>query len=278
MADFIVSTDWLNANLKNEKVIILDASIKPVTSLQENIVEEVIPGAKKFDLKNVFSDNKGKYEHTLPVPEVIIKGLQGLGINDDSIIILYDNQGVYSSPRAWFMIKSLGHREVYVLDGGLPNWTMNKLPTQTQHSISTIRGNFSGKEQYEFFCNAGYIEDCYSDINYKIFDARSKGRFLGVEAEPREGLKSGHIPGSHSFPFNTVLHNGSFLGKEALKAVFSEVVTLGQELVFSCGSGITSCVPAMAAMMVGYQKVKIYDGSWSEWGDVNNDFSVNSNL
>lgn len=277
MSSYTVSTHWLFSNMNNDKVIILDASVKPITGIV-NGVNGIIPKARRFDLKNVFSDRENKYDHMLPKPDVFIRELQRLGINNDSIIVVYDNQGVYSSPRAWFMIKDIGHKEVYVLDGGLPKWIENGFSTCTEYNTVPSAGNISVKDKPRFFCDANYLQEYYNNNRCKILDARSERRFLGVEPEPREGLKSGHIPGSVSLPFNKVIKDGTFLSCWELKTIFLNLANVNQQLIFSCGSGITSCIPAIAALIAGYDNIKIYDGSWSEWGDIQNNYPVTVDL
>ncbi|MUV03755.1 sulfurtransferase [Flavobacterium rakeshii] len=276
MSNYTVSSHWLFSNINNNNIIVLDASIKPVTGMANNI-DAIIPKAKRFDLKNVFSDKESKYDHMLPKPNMFINELQKLGINEDSVVVVYDNQGVYSSPRAWFMIKDIGHKEVYVLDGGLPKWIENGFSTCTEYTNVAVTGNISVKDKPRFFCDANYLQEHYNDNGCNVIDARSEGRFLGLEPEPREGLKSGHIPGSVSLSFNKVIKDGAFLDNRELKAMFSGLADINQELIFSCGSGITSCIPAMAALIAGYNNIKVYDGSWSEWGDTQNNYPVTLN-
>ncbi|WP_417365137.1 sulfurtransferase [Flavobacterium beibuense] len=276
MSNYTVSPHWLFSNIENDKLIILDASVKPITGTA-NSIDAIIPKAKRFDLKNVFSNRESKYDHMLPEPNMFIKELQKLGINEDSVIVVYDNQGVYSSPRAWFMIKDIGHKEVYVLDGGLPKWIENGFSTFAEYTTAAVTGNISVKDKPRFFCDANYLQEHYNNNSFKVIDARSEGRFLGLEPEPRDGLKSGHIPGSVSLPFNKVIKDGAFLDNRELKAMFSGLADVNRQLIFSCGSGITSCVSAMAALIAGYNNVKVYDGSWSEWGDTRNNYPVTLN-
>jgi len=150
MSNYTVSPHWLFSNIDNDKVIILDASVKPITGTA-NSIDAIIPKAKRFDLKNVFSNRESKYDHMLPKPNMFIRELQNLGVNDDSIIVVYDNQGIYSSPRAWFMIKDIGHKQVYVLNGGLPKWIENGFSTSAEYATVTVKGNISVKNKPRFF-------------------------------------------------------------------------------------------------------------------------------
>lgn len=278
-SEYIVSVEWLNSNIDNEKIVVLDASLKPITSKDENGDKNVvIPKTRKFDLKQVFCDKSSPFDHTLPDTVDFIKEMRFLGISDDSIIVVYDNQGIYSSPRAWFMIKSMGHKEIYVLNGGLPEW-INKGFRIIEYAKELYpKGNFSNRlnKQYFYFCDSTMVLNNIDNDQFKIIDARSERRFLGLELEPRPTLKSGHIPNSKNLPFEKVLNNGKFKDIQELKNIFSDNINKNNTLVFSCGSGVTSCITALAAQISGHNKVLVFDGSWSEWGDPNSKFPISN--
>lgn len=279
-SEYIVSVEWLNSNLDNDKLIVLDASLKPITSKDENGNNKnvVIPTARKFDLKNAFSDTSSLFDHTLPKPTDFIKEMRSLGISDDSIIVVYDNQGIYSSPRAWYMIKSMGHKNTYVLNGGMPAWINKGLPVIDYAEKTYAQGDFSNKVNtgFGYFCDTDVVLNSINNSQNKIIDARSEKRFYGLEPEPRPTLKSGHIPNSINLPFDKVLDNGNFKNTEELKGIFSKIVTENNKLIFSCGSGVTSCIIALAAQISGYKQISVFDGSWSEWGDENSKFPIST--
>lgn len=272
-SNFIVSADWLATNLGMKKLVLLDASMKPVTQIADQKSEGLIPNSIKFDLKE-FSDETSSYSHTLLSRGTSITKIRDLGINDDSFIVIYDNVGAYSSPRVWYMLKDFGHKDVYVLDGGLPSWCQAGYPIVEGWLLPSEKGNFSDRAVPLLFCDSQEVLSYLNDDKVSIVDARSAGRFHGIEAEPRANLKAGHIPNSTNLPFENVLSNGKFKSKEQLEAIFSSLKLDNELLIFSCGSGITSCIVALAAQMIGHKNVRIYDGSWTEWGDVNNSFPI----
>lgn len=276
MSEYIVSADWLQVNLQNEKLIVLDASLKPITSKEGSAGYEdmVIPKTRKFDLKQAFSDAANPIDHTLPSVSGFVKEMNNLGISDDSIIIIYDNQGVYSSPRAWYMIKSLGHKEVYVLDGGLAAWLEKGFPVVKYENATYVKGDFSDRSDKDYFCNSEYILENLDNPHFLIIDARSENRFHGLEPEPRPNLKLGHIPNSINLPFHKVLNNGKYKSFEELCRLFLDLKSKDTTLIFSCGSGVTACITALAAQMAGYTKTIIYDGSWSEWGHESSTYPI----
>lgn len=269
-----VSTDWLQAHLHDEKLIVLDASMVPVGQSKSVEVDALIPHSIRFDLKSEFSDANSRYSSTLLPENVFIAKMQALGISDDSVIVVYDSEGVYSSPRAYYMIRALGHREVYVLDGGLPAWLLENRPVVQDYLLPKPLGNFSKRAGQAYFCGADEVLTFIQGKDRNIVDARSTNRFLGLEAEPRAGLALGHIPSSKNLPYTEVLANGKLKSEETLRSLFSELELNDKPLVVSCGSGITACIVAMAAERAGMHDVLIYDGSWSEWGDVENAFPI----
>ncbi|MFK8037654.1 MAG: sulfurtransferase [Crocinitomicaceae bacterium] len=261
----IVSAEWLNNNLNESKLIILDASIYADRS-ENFIIDQIsIPNAILFDLRKDFIDDTSKFPNTIPSAEKFEKNCQKLGINKESTIITYDNRGVFTSPRAWWLFKSMGHESVYVLNGGLPAWRKEDFQLSNLKTKGNIEGDF--KVQYQ----RGNIQK-YKDMlaisennSYCIIDARSEDRFNGVEAEPRPALKSGHIKNSGNLPYSKVLKNGFYRTKEELTILFSKLDVENKKLVFSCGSGITACIILLAAELVLDNEKSIYDGSWTEW-------------
>ena len=266
MANTIVNSKWLLENLYNKNLVILDASPKSnksgLTSESENTF---ISNARHFDLAKDFIDTKAEFPNTFPSEHQFNANSQKLGINQDSIIVVYDNLGVYTSPRVWWMFQSMGHENVFVLDGGLPEWLKNGSPTSDKLREDYERGNFQGKIDKEVIKDFQFIQENASSNTSLVIDARSKGRFEGTAPEPREGLKSGAIPYSINIPFQEVLKDGCLKSKEELKEIFKEVISNKQPKVFSCGSGLTACIILLAAKHIGISDLHIYDGSWTEW-------------
>ena len=266
----LVSVSWLKNNLDNPNLIILDATIKKVTSDDKTaVINKIIPGARFFDIKGMFSDKETNVPNMLPSPEVFEQGCQSLGIQHNSQIVIYDQLGIYSSPRVWWMFKAMGFHNVAVLDGGLPAWIDANYPLEDLNSYTDIpyeKGNFKAAFKPNHVVSQEDVYAIMHNPDVLILDARSHGRFIGTEPEPRQDLKSGHIPGSISLPYTEVLVNGKMKSVEELKSIFTALDIGNKKLIFSCGSGITACIILLAAEISGYSNLSVYDGSWSEWG------------
>lgn len=263
----LVSADWLNENFSNEKLIILDATLpKPASSLSKNPNAHLqIKGACYFDIDHAFSKKAIDLPHMMCDSIQFEQEARSLGINKDSLLVVYDQHGVYSSPRAWWMIRSMGHENVAVLDGGLPEWVDKGYPTESKQ-IHIRNGNFNARFSDQCFVNSAFVFDTIDDPEVLVIDARSRGRFDGKEPEPRPGLRSGHIPNSTSLPFTEVIEGYRMKSNEELERILSNYNLEGKKLVFSCGSGLTACIILLAAHLTGYEDLTVYDGSWSEWG------------
>jgi thiosulfate/3-mercaptopyruvate sulfurtransferase len=266
----LVSTDWLKSHLNDPNLIILDASMSENKSgKSSNLGDVQIINARFFDLKNSFSDKGNSLPNMLPEEASFTAACQDLGINADSLIIVCDNLGVYSSPRVWWMFKAMGHESVAVLDGGLPKWIEQGFPTEPIHKSTYSKGTFSAKFRPSMVKNAAQILKNIDQNVALVIDARSAGRFCGIEPEPRKDLKGGHIPGSLNLPFTEVLKDGQFLPKEDLKLIFENLQLKDRSLVFTCGSGLTACIILLASQLVQKNTTAVYDGSWTEWGQLN---------
>ncbi|GGE98551.1 thiosulfate/3-mercaptopyruvate sulfurtransferase [Chishuiella changwenlii] len=262
----IITAQELHQNLNNSSFIILDCTIDKVgqSIAKENL--ETIPMARFFDLEGKFSDHLNSLPHTLVSEDIFTKEAQALGINKNSVIVCYDRWGTYSSPRVWWMFKTMGHENVFVLNGGLPEWKKCHFSTELSHFISTENGDFVADFQTDWYADKQIMLNIINDDSKIIIDARSEGRFNGVAPEPREGLRSGHIPTSKNLFFENVLDGEKFKSKEELISIFDNLSNRTKENAFSCGSGITASILALAFTIAGFDKVKVYDGSWSEWG------------
>lgn len=273
--DLLLTTSIYNITpeLESQKplinLIILDASIPPVGKMHkpENQWPAFsIPNAQRFDLNKNFSDLSNSLPHTMPNSEHFQKEANALGITNDTQIIIYDDQGIFSSARAWYMFRSMGHKNVAVLDGGLPAWIESDFSLSSAKSFSSKVGNFIPNFCKEFFCNSQDIHKQLDSGENIIVDARASDRFEGRVAEPRKGIRSGHIPTSVNLPFSDLLKNGMLLPKDILKEEFRKINSQDKPMIMSCGSGVTACVLALTADICGYQQLKVYDGSWADWG------------
>ncbi|MEL0609819.1 sulfurtransferase [Vibrio echinoideorum] len=250
-------------------LIILDASIEfQIPSESEKIKGQMIPGAIRFDYDKDFCNKHTLLPHMFPTENHFNARAQEIGINQDSTIVVYDNSGTFASPRAWWMFMAMGHNNVYILDGGLPAWIEAGYATDTNYKADAPIGNFEGKIQDNYFVNAQQTQSYSDNKSANILDARSQARFDSEVPEPREGLRSGHIPNSVCLPFAQVLNAGKLKSKNELIDIFSTLdLNPSQPMFFSCGSGVTACIILLAAKLAGYSgEMGVYDGSWTEWG------------
>ncbi|WP_246202699.1 3-mercaptopyruvate sulfurtransferase [Fulvivirga lutimaris] len=262
----VVSAAWLKDNLHDPDLVILDASLKVNVSGKKSDYDGIkIPGARFFDLEGEFSDNASGLPHTLPSEAAFEQASQKLGINNNSKIVVYDNMGIYTAPRVWWMYKVMGHKNVAVLDGGLPGWAQASYPTEpiTAHKIAI--GNFKAKLDTSQVKSVVDVKGNLDSQEFVVIDARSAGRFNGTEPEPRAGLRGGHIPNSLSVPFQDLIDDGHFKSKEELTEIFESLGVRDQPLVFSCGSGVTACVTLLGSEGILNNPKAVYDGSWTEW-------------
>ena len=268
MNSSLVSPQWLHSHLSDPDLVILDATIKKVGGIDapENIRNLRIPGALLFDLKNVFIDLKSELPNTMPSPKKFEKGCEELGITSDSKVIVYDKHGIYSSPRAWWIFRTMGHHSVAVLNGGLPYWIESGFETEKITDIHVHKGGLSAVYNNERICDSQFVNQIRNHEDYLILDARSEGRFFGTEPEKRENLRGGHIPNSRSLPYSKIVNDGKMIGLNDLTKIYNQINPNKKKLVFSCGSGITACVIALGAELAGHSMGTVYDGSWSDWG------------
>lgn len=262
----LVSTSWLKQNLSNPNLVILDASIsKNIAGKAFESSDDIIPGARRFDLKTVFLDTTSPFPNTVPNPEDFQYQCQKLGINEDSEIVVYDNAGIYTSPRAWWLFKIMGHDNISVLNGGLPDWVANGYSTVKDYKTAFEHGNFKVNFNAEAVISFEQITHNCKTQDFVIVDARSTGRFNGRKKEPRVDLQSGHIPNAINIHYQEVLEKGKFKSELDLKSLFDKKCQGKQNLVYSCGSGITACIVLLASNLAYAKNLKVYDGSWTEW-------------
>lgn len=265
----LVTTEWLAENFNDGSVVVLDASVPPVVpgyvSINDGEIFRAIPGARRFDYDKVICEPNSHLPHMMPSAELFEEKVRGVGVNKDSFIVVYDDVGLYASPRAWWMFKAMGHEQVAVLNGGLPKW-INEGRTVVKSYTKARLGNFNATLDREFFCDLEVVLKALDDPGCEILDARSKGRFRGIAPEPRPGVRGGHMPNAKNLPFSQVLKGDEMKSAKELIDIFSEMATKNQRLITSCGSGITACILTLAASVAGYQKLSVYDGSWAEWG------------
>lgn len=262
----VINVKELQTIINNPKLVLLDCSIDKVGKKLIEIEFELIPNSHFLDIEHRFSDKKSELPHTLVDVKTFTKEAQLLGIDSDSIIVCYDRWGVYSSPRGWWMFKTMGFENVYVLNGGINAWKKQQLHTVKTYKIPEYLGNFEAKFNEKWLANVNDVLDAIEQTSTKIIDARSSARFLAEVDEPRPGLRKGHIKNAANIPFEVVLNNSYFKSDEELKSIF-EYYANYEETIYSCGSGITASILALANHQINpTQTTKVYDGSWAEWG------------
>ena len=267
----LVETEWLEKNLDNVKII--DCSWHMPQTKRNGFDEykkQHIPKAIFFDL-----DNNSRKNTNLPHMLIEInnwdKIVSKMGIKNDDKIIIYDNSDVVSSCRCWFNFIYYGHdpKLIHVLNGGLEKWIKEK--RKITNNLTDIQiSNYKSFEKKELVKNKKLIDENINIQKFKVIDGRSKERFQGKVSEPRKGLRSGNIKNSFCIPFNLCLNEDkTFKNKEELKNIFQTCLKNINEknIVFSCGSGVTACVLALAYSLINDKyRPCIYDGSWAEYG------------
>lgn len=232
-------------------------------------VTKGIAGAHVADLEGDFSDHSQPLPHTKPAD---LPGLlEGCGISDDTTVVVYDAQRGSFAPRVWWLLKVAGVENSFLLDGGLKSWLDAGQPLGDLVAPSA-RGTLSVAGNPDLLIDAPEV----ANGERLVVDARAAKRFNGEVEEPRPGLRRGHIPGAVNLPFMKVYdkETSKFLPAEELKALFESVVGDRRDLTFSCGSGVTACVLAAAAGLAGYTDLKVYEGSWSDWGREDSGYPV----
>ena len=267
---FLVSTEWLEANLTSPDLKVVDASYflpNEDRDARKEYEEEHIPGAVFFDL-DAIKDPESPLPHMLPPPEVFSAKVRKLGLGDGNRIVVYDRRGLMSAPRVWWTFRAFGAREVMVLDGGLPKWKAEGRPLD-DHPVLPMERHFTARLNTTLVRDLEQMQRNLESRREQVVDARASARFDGSAEEIRPGLRSGHIPGSRSLPFTELCDpsDGTLLPDAELRAKFEAAgLDLSRPIVTTCGSGVTAAVLSLALAELGKQDAALYDGSWTEWG------------
>jgi thiosulfate/3-mercaptopyruvate sulfurtransferase len=268
--DPLVSTDWLAAHSGDSRIKIIDASFKMPGILplpKDDYLASHLPGAVFFDVDAV-SDHSNPLPHMFPNAEQFGRDVGGLGISNDDTVVLYDSGGWVAAPRVWWMFLSFGHQNVRILNGGLKKWRAEGRKVESGE-VTPKPANFKATFDPSYTRNVEQMVANLGSRAEQVLDARANERYQGKVPEPRPGLRSGHIPGSLSVPYNQLFDasTGAMKPLDELRAVFASAgVKLDAPIVTSCGSGVSALVLTLALYRLGVRGSALYDGSWTEWG------------
>ena len=266
----LVSTEWLSAELGKPDLVVFDATkYLPNENKDGNalFLTGHIPGARYFDIDEV-ADPDTDLPHMVPTPGRFAKLLGALGVGNDSRVVFYDQKGLASAARGWWMMGLFGHDNAAVLDGGLPKWLKEGRTNETGTPAAVAAKIF--RPDFRPMRLRG-IGDVIANIGTGaelVLDARAAGRFAGTAPEPRAGMRGGHIPGSANLPFNELLNpDQTFADPASLRARFAAAGVDGSRpVVTSCGTGVTATILTLGLRLAGLPEGAVYDGSWTEWG------------
>lgn len=268
--DALVSTEWLAAHLNAPDVRIVDGSFFLPAQKRDpkaEYVQKHIPGAVFFDIDEI-ADTDSPLPHMLPSPEKFSARVRKLGLGDGNRIVVYDTSPMTGACRVWWMFRAMGHKDVAVLDGGLPKWEAEGRPVTDDPTAPRDR-HFTARLDNTLVRSIDDVRGLLDSKREQVVDARAAGRFRGETPEPRAGLRSGHMPGAFNLPYTDLLDSktGTMLPAEQIKArIAGAGIDPAKKVTASCGSGVTACVIGLALYLTGAPEAAIYDGSWTEWG------------
>jgi thiosulfate/3-mercaptopyruvate sulfurtransferase len=268
--DPVVSPAWLAERLDAPDNRVIDATrFMPNDPRNAKALydERRIPGAIFFDIDEI-ADTASPLPHMLPAPEKFASRMKKAGVGDGTRVVVYDNQGLFSAARVWWSFRVMGHEDVVVLDGGFPAWERAGYPIEDGPPKARMERHFTPRVRSDLVRDITDVRRAVDSGRTPIFDARPGPRFRGEAAEPRAGLKSGHMPGARSLSSGSLVNeNGQLKSVEELKTLFADAgADTAQTAICTCGSGITAAIIALALARLGRWDAAVYDGSWAEWG------------
>jgi thiosulfate/3-mercaptopyruvate sulfurtransferase len=266
----LVTTDWLAGELGKPDLVVFDATKYLPNEPKDGRAEFLgthIPEARYFDIDQI-ADPDTDLPHMVPTPGRFARLMAALGVGNASKIVFYDQKGLASAARGWWLMGLFGHDNAAVLDGGLPKWLREGRPTQAGEPADPTPAVFRPDYRSGQLRGIGDMLRNVLSRSELVLDARAAGRFTGAVPEPRAGMRSGHIPGSVSVPYTDLLHDdGTFRPAGEVRARFEAAgVDFTRPLVTSCGSGVTACILTLGLRVAGFPEGSVYDGSWTEWG------------
>ncbi|MDA0304769.1 MAG: sulfurtransferase [Proteobacteria bacterium] len=272
LGDALVETEWLADNLDAPGVKICDATFYLPSDERvaaEQYAAQHIPGAVYFNVDDI-CDPDSPLPHMLPSNDIFSEKIGALGVGNDDNVIVYDaNGGGMAAARAWWTFRVFGHSNVALLNGGLPKWlaegraVSSEIPSPEAQPFKAEKNSALVRSLDQMLANVDSAAE-------QVADARGRGRFEGTAPEPREGMRSGHIPGSRNLPYDQFMdaeRNFVMRSPEDLAAAITAAgVDMEKPLITSCGSGVTASLLAFGFYLMGKEDVAVYDGSWTEWG------------
>lgn len=269
----LIDAEWLTKHLHSADVVVLDATFflpNQGRDAQQEYAAAHIPGARFFDI-DAIADRSNPLPHMLPSPDFFAACVGQLGIDNQTHVVVYDNNSFMASARVWWTFRVFGHNRVSVLDGGLAYWRSKGLPLDASLVTAEPR-SFKASFRPSLVRSLEEMKAIAGDAANQIIDARSPGRFAGTEPEPRPGIRSGHIPGSKNLFFKKLVDETTQRLKPAseIRNEFESAGTdLEKPIVTTCGTGVTASVLALGLYCIGCKSAAVYDGSWTEWGSLN---------
>lgn len=265
---FVVSADWVASQIGSESFKLVDASwYLPAHKRngREEFLAGHVPGAVFFDQDEI-ADHETGLPHSLPSAELFAEKVGALGLSTEDTIVVYDGPGFFSAPRVWWMLRIMGAKNVYVLDGGLDGWKAAQHPLEAGDA-KAAPATFNALLDTRRVISFEAMQHIVDKGERQIADARGAGRFTGEEAEPRAGMRSGHMPGARNLPATAFSEGGKFKDLSSLRKMIEDAgIDLNAPVVTSCGSGVTAAVITLALESLGHSDNALYDGSWSQWG------------
>ncbi len=268
--NWLVETDWLEAHLNAPDIVVLDATWRlPSAEVKARTAyeSEHIPGAIYFDIDEV-ADTSSDLPHMLPSSVKFSSMMRKMGIGDGMRIIVYDRVGIFSAARVWWMFRVMGVRDVAVLNGGLKKWIAEGREVSSMPPAPRTQRHFTARMDARLVRDKSDMAGAVQQCEPQIVDARSQKRYLGLDEEPREGVRAGHIPGSSNLHYELLVNeDGTLKDPESLRQIFTaNGIDLAQPVITTCGSGITAAILSLGLSQIGHENWSVYDGSWTEWG------------